>query len=218
MDQDIAIVIGNGESRQSINLQDLTGKICLIGCNAVHRDAIVDHLICVDHRMILEALEDINAAETLIYVRKEWFHHFKKMMKKSNIRQVPDIPYPQHKRPDDPKHWGSGTYALLLSAELNYHKLYVMGFDLYGKRKLVNNLYKGTKNYSEANSHAIDPAYWIYQSAKIFEYFPDKKFVIVNHSSWQIPDSWKLSNVSFLDIENFNKTIDLELNKSYNNY
>jgi len=211
------IVVGNGESRHPIDLQELTGKICLIGCNAVHRDAIVDHLVCCDHRMILETLDDINTIETLIYVRKEWFHHFKKMMKRPNIRQVPEIPYPQHKRPDDPKHWGSGTYALLLAANIEYHTIYIVGFDLYGKGKLVNNLYKGTKNYSAENSHAIDPSYWIYQSAKVFEYFPNKRFVVVNRPSWLFPDAWRLSNVSFLSIEDFRQTIDLELNKSYNN-
>jgi hypothetical protein len=167
--------------------------------------------------MILEALSNTCTSNTLIYVRNDWYYHFKKMMKKSNVRQVPAIPYPRATRPDDPLHWGSGTYALLLAAELPYSDIYILGFDLYGQGKLVNNVYKSTKNYSEEKSHAVDPAYWIYQCAKVFEHYPNKKFFLVNYSNWLIPNSWKLSNVSFLDIENFSQTIDLSLNKSYNN-
>ena len=197
------LVIGNGESRKNINLQHLIGKIVTVGCNAVHRDTIVDHLVCADHRMINEAVTNVNTKETLIYVRKEWYHTFKKLMKHKNIRLMPDIPYVSHSRVDDPRNWGSGTYAHLVAANLETPLVYMLGFDLYGRNRLVNNVYRDTQNYSHSRSHAIDPSYWIYQSAKVFQLFPNKKFIIVNNSSWQIPESWILPNVEFLDIEKF---------------
>jgi hypothetical protein len=201
------LVIGNGESRKNINLQSVIGKIVTVGCNAVHRDTIVDHLVCADHRMIKEAIADINTRETLIYVRPEWYYTFKKLMKRKNIRTMPEIPYLSHSRYDDPRNWGSGTYAHLVAANLELSTVYMLGFDLYGRNHLVNNIYKDTPNYSQSLSHAIDPSYWIYQSAKIFQQFPNKQFVIINNLSWHMPESWKLPNVKFLDIDKFNETL-----------
>lgn len=204
MIENSSIVIGNGESRRDINLQKFTGKITMIGCNAVHRDCIVDHLVCYDSRMVREALADVNTCETLIYVRDDWYHHFKKMLKNRNIRRMPEIPYVGYNRADAARNWGSGTYALLLASTLEHENIFILGFDLYGNKNLVNNIYKDTNNYSSGRSSAVDPSYWIYQSAKIFDFYKDKKYIVVNHSSWKFPDEWKFPNVEFLNIENLN--------------
>ena len=59
------IAIGNGESRKNIDLNSIATK--KIGCNAIYRDFDVDHLICVDKRMVLEALESNANNNSLIY-------------------------------------------------------------------------------------------------------------------------------------------------------
>ena len=41
-------VLGNGESRKNINLDDLKTKGVVYGCNALYRDFTPDALICVD--------------------------------------------------------------------------------------------------------------------------------------------------------------------------
>ena len=203
MNENAVLVIGNGESRKGIDLQKYIGKITTVGCNAVHRETIVDHLICCDQRMVREALSDVNIRGSLVYVREEWYHTFKKLMKHKNVRNLPDIPYIGTGRADAPRNWGSGTYAHLLASTLNFQRIYMLGFDLYGKGALVNNVYKDTPNYSSRHSHAIDPAYWIYQSGKIFQCFPQKEFIIVNYPSWKIPESWNFPNVNFLDLSIF---------------
>ena len=43
-------VFGNGESRTSVNISNLEG--IKVGCNAIYRDYTMDHLICVDRRMV----------------------------------------------------------------------------------------------------------------------------------------------------------------------
>ena len=53
-----ALVIGNGESRRGIDLEIYRTTHTLIGCNAIHRDLVVDHLICCDRRMGAEATEN----------------------------------------------------------------------------------------------------------------------------------------------------------------
>jgi hypothetical protein len=201
---DSAIVIGNGESRAPIDIQKLTGRIILVGCNAIHRDAIVNHLICVDNRMVEEAVANINTSETNIYVRPSSYNLFHTVQKRKNILLVPPIPNQSTDRIDQSRNWGSGSFALLIGAQLpNVNRIYLIGFDLYGIESFVNNLYKNTKNYSDEQSHAINPDYWIRQLLKIFKLYPNKEFVIVNYYNWKIPDQWRLKNVKVKLIEDF---------------
>ena len=48
------IVIGNGQSRKKVNLNNYNEL--KIGCNAIIRDYHVDHLVCCDKKMVKQAL------------------------------------------------------------------------------------------------------------------------------------------------------------------
>ena len=206
-----ALVIGNGESRRVIDMS-VFSDYTLIGCNAIHRDMHVHHLICCDQRMVREAVDNPMTINTTIYVRDLWYHYFRKIRKNKNISLLPELPYEGDKRHDQPIHWNSGPYAVLLAALLDHREISLIGFDLYAKEDRVNNIYKGTANYSHANAAPVDPAYWKYQIGKIFEYFPDIDFVIYNYPSWTLPTDWKKDNVHLRAIN-----IDLNVNMSYNN-
>jgi hypothetical protein len=165
---------------------------------------VVNHLVCCDERMVREAVENPNTASTFIYVREHAYQWFRKVQKHKNIILLPDIPNQENNRIDQPRNWGSGTYALLVASQLpDIKKIYLLGFDLYGNDRLVNNLYKNTKNYSAGGSHSIDPSYWIWQAAKVFKLFPTIEYNVVNHDNWPMPAEWRKSNVEFLSIENF---------------
>lgn len=187
------LVIGNGESRKNISLKsrdyDLT-----IGCNAVLRDYPVDYLVCVDRRMVKEALEQ--KYKPVIYTRKDWLSGFS-----YPVVPVPELPYKGSNRPDDPFHWGSGPYAILIGA-LESNKVDLVGFDLYGIDNKLNNIYKNTHGYDDSHKNAVDPRYWIYQIGKIFECFPNTKFTIYNKKDWNLPDNWIFSNVSLDIVDN----------------
>jgi len=188
------LVIGNGESRSSIDISLL--NTTKIGCNAIFRDNVVEHIICVDKRMCDEALKSNANDYSYIYTRPEnYILHTKK------LREVPQLPYVGMDRPDIPKHWGSGPYAVLLSATKS-NEVNLLGFDLYSKTKNVNNIYKGTSNYIAAEKSAVDPRYWIYQIAKVFEYFPKNTFTIYQLEDWQCPKAWKFPNVKVDNISN----------------
>jgi hypothetical protein len=205
------IVIGNGESRECINLHELKKNYILVGCNAVHRDINVEHLVCCDHRMIREVLKNPDAKDSLIYVRANWYQYFRKILKNKNIRLLPSINYPAQFRADRPEHWGSGPYAVLIAAQLNLPVVSLIGFDLYGNQGLVNNVYKGTQNYSAENKSAVDPNYWIYQIGKIFSSFPHIQFNIINTEEWKMPDEWLNENVKKESI-----SVALQINTLYN--
>jgi hypothetical protein len=195
-----ALVIGNGESRATLDLASLAINHILIGCNAIHRDITVDHLVCCDRRMVEEAVNNPNTSNTVIYVREDWFKFYRKIQKHKNIQTVPALPYVGQLKQDKPDHWGSGGYAVLVAAELGFENITLVGFDLYSKNNQVNNIYKDTANYAKATSHSIDYNYWVYQIAKVFQYYPHINFTIINDYDWQMPKEWQQSNVNFSNI------------------
>ena len=194
------VVLGNGESRLNFKFDNYKNDCILIGCNAIHRDIYVDHLVCCDRKMAEEVTNNEQTKTTIVYVRQEHYHYFKKIRKNKNIRLVPDLPYQGERREDQPNHWGSGVYAVLVACLLNPNEIDLFGFDLYGKNSKINNVYKGSKNYKEITSSAVDPTYWIYQISKLFDCFPKINFNIHNYDSWQLPTQWQQKNVKKLNI------------------
>jgi len=180
-------IIGNGESRSNLNIDLLQGP--KIGCNAIFRDYNLEHYICVDRRMVREALEHTN---NKIYTRTDWIRDFKAY---GNVTTVPELPYKGTTRPDDPFQWGSGPYAVLLAAKTS-EVCRLIGFDLYSKTKNINNIYKGTPNYNDTDYRAVDPRYWIYQIGKIFSLYPARKFIIYQKDDWSLPEAWNRPNVT----------------------
>ena len=75
---------------------------------------------------------------------------------------------------------------------------------MYGNNDKVNNLYKGTDNYADADSHPIDPSFWKIQIGEVFKNHPHKKFTIKNMHEWDFPPIWQKPNVHF---EKFYKSI-----------
>jgi len=196
-----SLVIGNGESRNNVELSHFIKDYTSFGCNAIHRDHVIDHLVCCDRRMVEESIISPNTKNTEIYVRPDWFKYFRKIRKDKRINQVPDLPYAGKQKQDQPLHWGSGPYAILLGA-IHSETVMLLGFDLYPIHDKVNNVYKGTENYSAKNSNPVDYAYWVYQIAKIFKHFTKNEFIIWNEDSWTLPSQWKYPNVSFEKINN----------------
>ncbi len=194
-----ALVIGNGESRRQIDLNQYKFHT-IIGCNAIHRDMTVHHLICCDRRMAEEATNNENNFDCQIYVRPHWFHYFRKIKKNKNVRELPNLPYKGGTKKDDPEHWGSGGFAVLLAAILDFEEIELIGFDLYPIDDAVNNIYKDSLNYSKSGSQPVDPSYWIYQIGKVFEYYNDCQFIIKNKPLWSIPTEWQKNNVRFVAI------------------
>tara|TARA_B100001057_G_scaffold130837_1_gene129920 strand:+ start:5890 stop:6474 length:585 start_codon:yes stop_codon:yes gene_type:complete len=173
------LVIGNGESRLGLDID--TYKRIKIGCNAIHRDYYVHHLVCCDRRMVIEAQEKRNYGS--IYTRSDWKDQFKL------CGLVPPLPYEGDTRPDDPWHWGSGPYALLLGSYLSEKHMtdptiHIIGFDIGSESDKVNNIYKSTPNYNDADTKPVDPSYWIYQMNKVFECFDKVQFIYYNNKPW----------------------------------
>ena len=101
---------GNRKRRKSnsyVPINELKGT--KVGCNAIIRDYKVDHLICVDQRMVDEVLK----YNTKIYTRADWISKYSNF---ENVTTVPKLIKQGTERWDEPFQWGSGPYAVLLSA------------------------------------------------------------------------------------------------------
>jgi hypothetical protein len=146
--------------------------------------------------MVREAVKNLNIKNTRIYTRADWADTFSKL----GVLRVPDLPYTGSQRWDQPFHWGSGGYALLVAAGISNH-IDIVGFDIVSTTGKVNNLYKDTANYSRSDQHPVDPTYWIYQTSMVFKSFPDKYFTVFNYNDWKMPESWCLANVKFKSID-----------------
>lgn len=189
------LVIGNGESRENIDLNKI--NTTKVGCNAIMRDFFVDHLICVDRRMVEESISFGINSSTIVYTRKDWISNFAST---KNITTVPELLKEGNERWDEPFQWGSGPYAVLLSATLVLNNtVKLIGFDLYSENNCINNIYKNTNNY---DNKKVDPRYWIHQISKVFEWFPKINFKIYQKENWILPESWKKPNVSVDNVNN----------------
>lgn len=200
---DNCLVIGNGESRSQLTLQEFKDNYTLIGCNALCRDIAVDHLVVCDRRMVEEAVQNSNMISSTIHVRDDWYHYYRKIKKNKNVECLPEIPYNSKFRADEKRNWGSGTYAILLAAQMTMPNIFLVGFDLYGNHRKINNVYKNTVNYNKADSHEVDPTFWIYQTSKVFSLYQNKNFIVVNREDWSLPMEWNKNNVQFKSINSF---------------
>lgn len=192
------LVIGNGESRAGIDVSSLEGP--KVGCNGVMRDFQMEYLVCVDHRMFNEVINRRINENTLVYTRKDIASRY---TNEKFIREVPDLPYQGNQRWDNPVHWGSGPYAILIGATYSKEReVRLLGFDLYSKNSKINNMYKDTAGYKESDSTAVDPKYWIHQIGMVFQCFPKVQFKIYQTENWTLPKSWAMKNVFLDKIEN----------------
>ena len=190
------LVIGNGESRKDIDISAFNET--KVGCNAIVRDFFVNHLVCVDRRMVEEVLQ--LSSFDKIYTRQDWINSY---TSNKNVTTVPKLLEDGTKRWDEPFQWGSGPYAVLLSAKLcKGPTVRLVGFDLHSATSTVNNVYKDTSNYDPADKNAVDPRYWVHQINKVFEWFPQLHFKIYQKEDWILPNSWQKDNVSLDNLDN----------------
>lgn len=180
-------VIGNGRSRVGFDTRRLNVAGVTYGSNAIHRDHHVDYLVCCDKIMLGEAVSQRVEKTSFLHTRARW----KETNNDPSIQVVPDLPYLGPNKADKPEHWGSGHYSALLACLKGHEIIIHLGFDLWGNaHNEQNNIYSGTNGYKKKSDDAVDPKFWIYHSAKLFEHFPKTQFVFINAPDWKSPEEW----------------------------
>jgi hypothetical protein len=176
-----AFVIGNGNSRRSIELSQLKEKGIVYGCNALYREFEPDYLIAVDTKMILE-------------INKAGYQHSHEVWTNPNKAYTK---FTGFKYFNPSKGWSSGPPNT---------DIYVLGFDYQGIDDKVNNVYAGTLNYKKTHERATYHGNWLKQTIINCQKFPKKRYIRVVGSNPFIPNEFaKLSNLEHIDVEEFKK-------------
>jgi hypothetical protein len=188
----LAFVLGNGKSRTTIDVTQLTKYGNTYGCNALYRTFNPDYLVAVDVKMVLE----INKAG---YQNKNkvWTNPNKSYQKMSNLNFF-----------QPSKGWSSGPTALWLSSQHGYEKIFILGFDYKGNNdgKQFNNIYADTVNYKKSTDGATFFGNWLRQTASVVRENPKIMYYRVIASDNYCPDELnKFDNLKTIYIEDFKK-------------
>jgi protein-tyrosine-phosphatase len=146
-----AFIVGNGVSRETIDLHGLIGNGKIYGCNALYRDfSDFDYIVAIDDGMINELQNaDINQKKVIIPSEDERWEDekYSPMRRRSN----------------------AGMNAMSEAIKRHASKLYCLGFDFLLNGDIsVKNVYDGSNNYgSETRAKIADNFYRV----KYLEWF-----------------------------------------------
>ena len=196
---EVAFVLGNGESRKGIRVDDLKKHGKVYACNGVYRTETPDFLIAVDPKMVLEIAESDYLLQNKVY------SNFNAQYNK-NPKILDHV---QWFKPS--LGWSSGPTALRMACDHGFKEIYILGFDYQGlseggknNRFKVNNLFKDSRNYKKGNEQATFFGNWMNQTKKCLQDYPDVKFHRVIPKDWFQPKDlqWK-GNIDHPSTEEF---------------
>ena len=203
----IAFVLGNGESRRGIDINDLKQKGSVYACNGVYRTHQPHWLVAVDPKMMLEI------AESDYVVHNKVYSNFN-----SQYNKVPKLL--DHVTWSKPSlGWSSGPTALRLACEHGFKEIYILGFDYQGhseasnkNRFRFNNVFKDTRNYKKGNDEATFYGNWMNQTKKCLDEYKHIRFHRVIPTGWFKPKDidWK-ENIDHPTTEEFLEKFDLKI-------
>ena len=204
---EIAFVLGNGESRKGIDINDLKSKGKVYACNAVYRTHQPDWLIAVDPKMMLEIAETDYVVHNKVYSNYNVQYEKHPKLKDHVTWATPSLG------------WSSGPTGLRLSCDHGFQDIYILGFDYQGlpvdpkkNRFHLNNIYGDTRNYKKSNDEATFYGNWMNQTKQCLQDYPNVKFNRVIPNGWFKPnDIDRAENLKHLTTEEFLSKFDLQI-------
>jgi len=210
---DVAFVLGNGESRKGIQIEDLKKHGKVYACNGVYRTDHPDFLIAVDPKMLKEIAETDYMKHNQI-----WSNYNAQYDKNQKI-----LDYVQWFKPA--LGWSSGPTALKLACDHKNKEIYILGFDYAGHTNpkitskaglnRFNNLYKDTRNYKKSTDEATFYGNWLSQTKKCLQDYKDTQFYRVIPTGWFQPKdlNWN-DNMKHITTENLLSKFELQVKYS----
>jgi hypothetical protein len=200
----IAFVLGNGESRKGIEINDLMQKGTVFACNAVYRTHRPHFLVAVDPKMILEIAE----TDYMLH-NKVWSNYNAQYERNNKIMDHCNWFKPS-------LGWSSGPTALRMACEHGFEEIYILGFDYQGhsdgKRFKLNNVFGDTRNYKKRNDEATFYGNWMNQTKRCLQDFKHVKFNRVIPKGWFQPKDLEWNgNIKHPTTEEFLAKFDLQI-------
>jgi len=204
---EVAFVLGNGESRKGIEINNLMEHGTVFACNGVFRTHQPHFLIAVDPKMLLEI------GETDYVVHNKVYSNFNNQYNKHQKL----LDHVQWFKPS--LGWSSGPTALRLACDKGFKEIYILGFDYQGhseaqnkNRFRFNNVFKDSRNYKKSNDEATFYGNWMNQTKRCLTDFPNVKFHRVIPNNWFKPKDLEWNeNITHATTEEFLSKFDLQI-------
>ena len=182
-----AFVLGNGISRQAINVTAMGQLGPIYGCNALYREHTPDVLVSTDRPIAEHIQRSGYSAANRFYTRRP--------LPGFGAQVVPK-PY---------FGYSSGPIAAALAALDQNQIIYLVGFDMGPTaNKTINNLYAGTEFYKPTTAAPTFTGNWIRQLVRIMHDFRATQFVrIVGTTTARLAELESVPNLAHLDLDTF---------------
>lgn len=182
-----AFVLGNGISRQVVDLSVLSTLGEVYGCNALYREFAPAVLVSTDEPISREIQESGYS--------KIRYHYTRKPLPNSGAHRIPQQYYG----------FSSGPAAVGIAAINHNRTIYLVGFDMGPtKQGLFNNVYAGTNFYRSTSSAPTYTGNWVRQLLQIAKDFPKTSFVrVMGDTTADIQELAGARNLSSISMEDF---------------
>lgn len=183
----VAFVLGNGQSRQELDLTQLIKIAPVYGCNALYREFAPSVLVSTD-APISRAIQESGYSEKNV-------HYTRKPLPSLGSQRIPQQYYG----------FSSGPVAAGIAAIDRHRKIYLIGFDLGPSRTgHFNNIYADSEFYKKSSATPTYTGNWVRQLTTIARDFPRTEFVRVKGTTTtDIPELINQSNFAHMGMEDF---------------
>lgn len=186
-----AFVLGNGVSRQSVDLTVLKPLGTVYGCNAIYREFVPDVLISTDSP-ISERIQSEGYSQTQV-------HYTRKPLPDSGSRRIAQ------------KYFGfsSGPVAVAQAAIDGAVAIYLVGFDMGPTRNgRFNNCYADTEFYKKSSAVPTFTGNWVRQLQTIMKDYPRTSFFrVVGDTTAEVRELLGVSNLAHMQMANFQQRL-----------
>ena len=183
----VAFVLGNGTSRQNLDLAQLASLGAVYGCNALYREFTPSVLVSAD-TPISRVIQESGYSQKHV-------HYTRKPLPDSGARRIPQPYYG----------FSSGPIAAAIAAQDRYRTVYLIGFDM-GPTQTghFNNIYADTEFYKKTSAPPTFTGNWARQLVTISKDFPKTQFFRVEGATTApVSELANLPNLSHVSIQDF---------------
>ena len=187
----VAFVLGNGQSRQVLDLTQLIKLSPVYGCNALYREFAPSVLVSTD-APISKSIQESGYSEKNV-------HYTRKPLPALGAKRIPQQYYG----------FSSGPAAAGIAALDRNRKIYLIGFDLGPTRTgHFNNIYADSEFYKKSSATPTYTGNWVRQLVTVARDFPQTEFVRVRGATTaDIGELLNIPNFAHMDITDFEDRI-----------
>jgi len=184
---DAAFVLGNGISRNSVDLNLLLTFGKVYGCNALYRDFTPSVLVSTD-QPISQHIQNSGYSKNNV-------HYTRKPLPDSGALRIPQQYFG----------FSSGPAAVGIAAIDRYRTIYLIGFDL-GPTKTgrFNNMYADSEFYKKSSAVPTYTGNWVRQLLTISKDYPKTSFIrVTGNTTADITELRSAKNLAHMPMADF---------------